>query len=165
MAARRWNGDSNLIAIPSVTNAAAEPDPTLPHTTRPDPIFTSHYSLPTTHYSLLDTHHSLLTTHLSLVPTYNSPLVTHYPPRTAHHLLLTTHTLHCALLLLPTVHQEDKANLHYVLHCRALVLETMPQHLLDQIKLHKYHGGTLEVGDLDEGHSGMNLGDCHLIAT
>jgi hypothetical protein len=54
---------------------------------------------------------------------------------------------------------EDKANLHYVLHCKAAGMETMPEHLKAQIQSRKYHGGVLNVGELDQGHEGMSLGD------
>lgn len=54
---------------------------------------------------------------------------------------------------------DDKGNLHYVLHCKAGDMETMPEHLKAQIQNRKYHGGVLNVGELDEGHEGMTLGD------
>jgi hypothetical protein len=55
--------------------------------------------------------------------------------------------------------EEDKANLHYVLHCKALDPHTMPTHLQQQVADCRYHGGMLQEGELDEGHAGMRLGD------
>jgi len=55
--------------------------------------------------------------------------------------------------------EEDNANMRYVLHCKALAKETLPNHLVEQIKNRKYHGGILNEGELDEGHDGMDLSD------
>ena len=58
----------------------------------------------------------------------------------------------------PAARDEDKANLHYVLKCKA-VASSYPPHVLMQIEQGRYHGGKLEPGDFDRGHDGMRLDD------
>ena len=57
----------------------------------------------------------------------------------------------------PNVRDEDRANLHYVLRCKANT--QLPPHVQKQIETRKYHGGELKPGDYDRGHDGMRLDD------
>jgi hypothetical protein len=51
--------------------------------------------------------------------------------------------------------EEDKANLHYVLHSKAC--ENIPAHVQRDVARGWYHGGPFLAGDFDTGHEGMNL--------
>ena len=53
---------------------------------------------------------------------------------------------------------DDIANLHYILKGTACE-EPLPDHVRQQIKTRKYHGGSLDDGEFDAGHKGKRFED------
>ena len=53
---------------------------------------------------------------------------------------------------------DNIANLHYILKGTACE-EPLPDHVRQQIKTRKYHGGSLDDGEFDAGHKGKRFED------